>query len=343
MPSCAGVEKYTIAYVRSRFEECGYRLLDTEYINSQQNLNYICDNGHTTSMRFNDFQQGKRCGKCRNRGLFVLEDVVKYVEEHGCKLLTSQFLNMSQELDYICVCGQQITKSFTQFRLFPLCKECGTEKTRHNIEDVKKLFEENNCKLLETEYVNNHTNMKYICECGKESVITYTNFRRGQRCFECGRRKTEETLQKNYGVSHPAQSSVIQDKIEKSGKHWKEFEMPSGNIVKLQGYEGQAINDLLKNGIQEVQIDIHCKSIKKEFMYYFNGMYRSYLPDIYIPTTNTIIEVKSQYIYNKEKIQNINKAKCCVAQGYMFEFWIYDEKKNKTILKCNRDFTFSYV
>ena len=77
-------------------------------------------------------------------------------------------------------------------------------------------------------------------------------------------------------------------------------------------------------------------------MYYFNGMYRAYLPDFYIPHTNTIIEVKSDYIYSKELHQNIQKAKCCIAQGYEFEFWIYEDSnktKNKRILKYNKDFT----
>lgn len=341
-PACQKTEKHTIEYVRQCFENCNYKLLDIEYKNNYQKLNYICDKGHTTEITFNHFQQGERCGKCINRDLFVIEDVIKYFEEYGCKLLTTEFINMTQDLEYICACGKKGIKNFTQFRVYPNCKECGTEKTRHNIEDVKKLFEENGCTLLETIYVSNNTKMKYICVCGKESEIVYTNFRRGQRCFECGIKKKEETFLNNYGVTHGAQSPIIQEKISKSGKFWKEYSMPSGKIVKFQGYENRALDDLLNNGILEDEIDIHCKTIKKEFMYYFNGMYRAYLPDIYVPYTNTIIEVKSEYIFKKELQQNIQKAKCCIAQGYEFEFWIYENSKktkNKRILKFNKDFT----
>ena len=337
--ACQKTEKHTIEYVKKCFEECEYTLLETEYKNNNQKLNYICNNGHTTSIRFNDFQQGKRCGKCRNRDLFKFEDVNKYFTEHGCQLLTREFINMTQDLEYICACGTRNIKTFTQFRICHTCNECGNEKTRHNIKDVKTLFEENGCTLLETRYVNNNTKMKYICACGKESEIVYTNFRRGQRCSDCGKKKKEKTWQNNYGVSHPSQSSVIQERISKSGKFWKEYTMPSGKLVKVQGYENIALDDLLNKGLSEDNIDIHCKTINKEFMYYFNGMYRVYLPDLYILDTNMIIEVKSEYIYNKELQQNIQKAKCCIAQGYEFEFWIYDEKKNKRILKFNKDFT----
>lgn len=44
----------------------------------------------------------------------------------------------------------------------------------------------------ETEYINNHTPMKYICECGKEKEILLNTFIRGGRCVECGNRKKNE-------------------------------------------------------------------------------------------------------------------------------------------------------
>jgi len=33
-------------------------------------------------------------------------------------------------------------------------------------EDVKKCFEENECELLENEYINQNTKMKFNCSCG---------------------------------------------------------------------------------------------------------------------------------------------------------------------------------
>lgn len=51
-------------------------------------------------------------------------------------------------------------------------------------------FERNGCKLLELKYVNAHTKMKYICKCSNQSIITWNNFHKGHRCYQChGKRK----------------------------------------------------------------------------------------------------------------------------------------------------------
>jgi hypothetical protein len=343
-PTCSKSERYTIEYVAKCFSERGYTLLEKEYVNNRQQLNYSCCNGHTTSITFHDLSQGKGCKYCIGRVSYTLQNVIDYFEEHGCKLITTEYINMSQPLDYICSCGEKNKKTFTDFRLGKKsCKKCFADHTRHDMATVKKLFEENGCSLLETQYINNHTDMRYICNCGRESKIAYTNFRRGQRCFECGQRKKEETMLENYGYSYAVQSPIIQDKMKKTGIYWKSYSMPSGKIVKVQGYEGIGIDELLKSGFTEDEIDVHCKTIYREFLYHYNGLYRSYLPDIYIPKTNTIIEIKSDYIYMKERLQNIQKAKCCIALGYEFEFWIYDENKKKKIMKFDSRFNVSWV
>lgn len=41
---------------------------------------------------------------------------------------------------------------------------------------IKSQFEKHKCKLLETEYINSRTKMKYICKCGNESSIVWGHF-----------------------------------------------------------------------------------------------------------------------------------------------------------------------
>lgn len=53
-------------------------------------------------------------------------------------------------------------------------------------EFVYNYFKEHDCKLLETEYIDAHTKMKYICSCGNPSEISWSNFKSGYRCKECG-------------------------------------------------------------------------------------------------------------------------------------------------------------
>jgi len=42
--------------------------------------------------------------------------------------------------------------------------------------------------------------------------------------------------------------------------------------------------------------------------------------------------VKSNWTYDLEKEKNLAKQKGCLEQGFKFEFWKYDNKKNKEIL-----------
>ncbi|MRX54644.1 hypothetical protein GJU41_11740 [Bacillus idriensis] len=64
---------------------------------------------------------------------------------------------------------------------------------RFSIEKVRSLFKEKGLTLLEKEYVNSRTKMKYICSCGNISKTTLNNVKRGQKCSECGNVKRADT------------------------------------------------------------------------------------------------------------------------------------------------------
>ncbi len=59
-------------------------------------------------------------------------------------------------------------------------------------EEVKNYFEANDCTLLETEYKNARTKMKYRCTCGNISEIVLYSFKNGNRCQECGKKKISQ-------------------------------------------------------------------------------------------------------------------------------------------------------
>jgi hypothetical protein len=61
------------------------------------------------------------------------------------------------------------------------------------------------------------------------------------------------------------------------------------------------------------------------FMYEFEGKTRRYYPDLYVPSKNKIIEVKSTYTYLQFRAKNQAKRTCVIASGFLFEFWICDK------------------
>jgi hypothetical protein len=56
-------------------------------------------------------------------------------------------------------------------------------------EEVKRYFEQEGCELLESEYKNARTKMKYRCSCGEESSIVFYAFKNDVRCRKCGNKK----------------------------------------------------------------------------------------------------------------------------------------------------------
>lgn len=142
--------------------------------------------------------------------------------------------------------------------------------------------------------------------------------------------KLISTNLERYGVEHSQQNQKIQEKTQRNAKKFKEYKMPSGIIRKVQGYEPFALHELIKSYTEE-QIKTDRKDVPR-IEYTLNEKKKYYFPDIYIPYENYIIEVKSTWTY-KCKSDNIKqKAEATKAQGYKYEIWVYNCKKNKEVI-----------
>lgn len=135
--------------------------------------------------------------------------------------------------------------------------------------------------------------------------------------------KVRETCLEVYG-GHPSQTPEIMEKITKKSKSYKKYIMPSGTIRNVQGYEPFALDILLKE-YNEDQIITDRKFIPK-INYSYNNINKVYFPDIYIPSLNLIIEVKSEWTYNIDKDINISKEIATKEHGYNYEVWKFNRK-----------------
>ncbi len=106
---------------------------------------------------------------------------------------------------------------------------------------------------------------------------------------------------------------------------YKEFTLPSGKMVKLQGYEPQVLIELLRTLLEE-DIIIGAKNIREVtgLISYIglDNRVHTYIPDFYIKSNNTIIEVKSKWTFEKDKEKNLLKQQACLSKGFNFEFKI---------------------
>lgn len=127
------------------------------------------------------------------KGKFTLEYVKKIFEEEGCELLSEEYVNARTPMKYRCVCGTESYTRLYNFRIGKRCKACGIKKAsemrRTPYDEVFNHFKEEGCLLLTKEYINSKQKLTYICNCGRESKITYPDFKIGVRCMKCGHEK----------------------------------------------------------------------------------------------------------------------------------------------------------
>jgi len=135
------------------------------------------------------------------------------------------------------------------------------------------------------------------------------------------RDKIKKTCLERYGVEYPSQCIEISEKTQKNAKKYKEYKMPSGDIRKVQGYEPFALDILIKK-YKEDDIKTDRKDIPR-ITYTINKINKYYFPDIYIPSENKIIEVKSTWTYNC-KLDNIQEKMNATKENYDYDIWIFD-------------------
>lgn len=80
---CFGNIEVVYQQVEKSFVDEGYQLLSTEYKKSNIKLDYICPKGHRGSISWNNWQRGKRCGKCRtSKPEIQLLNYIKFTYPH---------------------------------------------------------------------------------------------------------------------------------------------------------------------------------------------------------------------------------------------------------------------
>jgi len=65
---------------------------------------------------------------------------------------------------------------------------------KYTIEQLKEIFQQNNCELLQDYYDRVNKPVNYRCACGKKSQIAINNFIKGGRCRSCGGKKISKKM-----------------------------------------------------------------------------------------------------------------------------------------------------
>ena len=141
------------------------------------------------------------------------------------------------------------------------------------------------------------------------------------------KQKGVDTSLRKYGVKNPIQNPLICEKAC-NGYKTKYYNLPSGKVIKYQGYENLALDELLKtiseNDIYNSKSDVPSIWYKTD-----DGIKHRHYVDIFIPTQHLCIEVKSTWTIKFTKSNIFLKQNAAKELGYKYEIWVYNEKKEK--------------
>ena len=174
---------------------------------------------------------------------------------------------------------------------------------------------------------SDHCKKQMIDRFGSEYFITSQKYR--------------DYMLKTYGAESAMQCPELFRKAQASSFCRKPYVSPDGKTFMVLGYEGVAIDDILKQeGVktfyagEDVEIPVfqYTGDDDKTHFYY---------PDVYIPDENRVIEIKSVYVYNRDPEKTLFKA-LKVSETHLFELRLYNHKKEVVeILECRNGLFYS--
>jgi hypothetical protein len=229
------------------------------------------------------------------------------------------------------------------------------EEKRNILEKVKKT----NLEKFGTEFSFNSDELKAKAKQTKQLKYGNEKYNNSRKASNSRiNRSDDEKLKtikqrkatnlERYGVENPLLSQNFISKSNKGNSLVKTYTMPSGKIVGIMGYEPIALNILLKT-YTENDIEVHDNfthtCFEKIEYIAVNRHHLNYYPDIYIKSTNTIIEIKSKWWWDgngsikyKSRLENnLRKFRAAIINGYNYEVWLFENKYDYRIIHSEQD------
>lgn len=242
---CAGNNlKHNYDYIKNKFSDRGYVLLEKEYKNNKQKLKFKCKNGHIEAIRFNDLSSGKGCKECSktlisNALKHDYQFVKKRFDERGYILISKEYVNVNKKLRFKCKkCNHINHSTFLNFHYNETgCAKCNGVK-KFEYEFVSNEFNKRGYKLLSEKYKNYDSLLKFKCPNNHIGEMTFSSFyNRNSECLICSysnrNNPKSELLIKNYlennNIKYETQKTFNDLKFKK--KLRCDFFIPSKNLI----------------------------------------------------------------------------------------------------------------
>lgn len=124
------MSKLTYSIVKSYIESFdGHILLSEEYEKAHSKLKIQCPQKHIFEMSYSNFKRGYRCSSCFGNKKLTIENIKKYIESFGYKLLSNNYKNAITKLKIQCSIGHSFEMSYNCFQKGQRCPVCLATQT----------------------------------------------------------------------------------------------------------------------------------------------------------------------------------------------------------------------
>jgi len=295
-------------------------------------LKSICDEGGVTLLEdykdkfiTRDTRIIGKCISCENSFDKSLNKLYKQ-KNFGCKKCAKIFKFDRIKCTMVEKYGVKYAAQSETFKnkMSNSCLEKYGVKHALQSEEVKNKIKETNLEKYGVEYVMQNNLVK---DKSKQTNLEKYGVENPLQRNEIKEKIKNTNLQK-YGVEHSHQDPEIAEKAFKNSHKLKTFILPSGKEIKCQGYEPFALNELIKD-INENDILTGCKNVPTIWYNDENGKKHRHYVDIFIPSQNKCVEIKSTWTAKKQGNNIFLKQNAGKELGYNYEIWVYDGKGNK--------------
>jgi hypothetical protein len=187
------------------------KCLSEAYKDKETDMEWECEHGHRWPARWGSIKRGTWCRLCAMPGYgYTLETVQVYAEGKGGKCLSTEYISVSETMEFECQAGHRFKNCYQNMRnRGDWCRVCAG----YQILDLKFCQEiaiERKGKCLSTEYKNKEEYMDWECEHGHTWPARFGKIYHGGRwCPTC----VNKTEAKVY--------DFLKDKYDDLGRQFK--------------------------------------------------------------------------------------------------------------------------
>ncbi len=272
------MKKLTFEFVKAKFEENGWSLLCSEYVNNNVRMKCSCENGHIQYKTWNSFKHSITCQICsykKNRKNF--DYVKEYIKRTGEGLLSEQscYKNNKSKLTFKCKIRGCIYKTtWNHFQQGSRCEKCSyikrsNSKLGKNNSSWKGGVTASSLPLYDT-YSYRLFGIDKVCIIYKDSLKLL-----GVGCYKCKKMFVPKVSSvkariKSLEVAYSGQNNFYcSSKCKKECDVYGQIKYPKGFKKHVQSRWGQ--------GIWADEVKLRANSICKNCNKTYDSMYAHHI------------------------------------------------------------------